>query len=406
MKIAVIGTGPLAIEFAILMHRQDAHVTLFGESQLGGNVIRHSPISTLSMEGKWSEVTTEDGREIAALKVEETIPSLEEYYRHYLKSLINYCEENIEIKKFNVQRVQKRFLSLQDEVPGKSRLEDLFRVVHTRVDEEGEIEFFDDFDIVVEAIGAQAKIFAGPAGGLAINEKFNQNEIYYQLGNDTASELLDFRGTIALVGEGIESASLLLFLKTWLSLDTKNNLYLVQDNERPFEKLCLDSPELDKEITNLIKEEKVLWQKDCREVEIEIENYRLLPREEQIKFRMSEFPEPRLKILTEYTVTSIDHLTDREGLFLTLESPTWKGSDRKEIFTLNCGKLFVLKGSTASYLAQNMRTDVGPLHSEPGYYTLGQNQLHEKGQYLLKEALPNIFSVRDNILSFFTRVNT
>lgn len=405
MKIAVIGTGPVALEFALLMHCNDAHVVLYGANELGGGILRHSSFSFLSMEGQWGEITSEAGREITGLTVAAGKPSLEEYYKKYLSKLISYCEENIQIKKFNIDRVQKRFLNLHEEVPAKSRLEDLFRVVHTRTDEEGDIEFFDDFDIVVEAIGPTAKIYAGPAGGLAINEKLNANDIDYQTEQDSLSDVLDFRGTIAIIGEGSEAASLLLFLKTWLSLDKKNNLYLIQDNERPFEKLSDHSFELDKEITHFIQSEKSHWQSECREVEHEIENYRSLPREEQIKFRMPEFPEPRLKILTGYTVSSIDNLSDRDGLFLTLESPLWKGDQRRDIFTLNCGKLFNLRGADASFLADKMRVDIGPLHSEPGYYTLGQDLLAKNGQYLLKEVLPSIYEIRDNILSFFTRAN-
>jgi hypothetical protein len=180
---------------------------------------------------------------------------------------------------------------------------------------------------------------------------------------------------------------------------------LIQESSGTFERLESEFPLLDKEVTSFIREEKVHWQQACRKVEEEIENYRVLDREEQIKFRMPEFPDPRLKILTGYTATSIDQLSDREGLFLTLECPRWKREGEREIFTINTGKLFVLRGCKGHFLGLDMRIEEGPIHPEPGYYTIGQNLLQEKGYYQIQEVLPCIFEIKDNIMGFFTRVD-
>lgn len=403
MKIAIIGSGPLAIETALDFHSLGAQVVLYAEHELGGAVLRYLPFAFLSMEKSWEEITSESGRKLVKLEDTRIVPTLKEYYQDYLKKLIDMVKSEITIKPYKAERVHKRFLDRRETIPDHSRLHDLFRVVYGREDEEGPMEFFDDYDLVIEAIGSAENRLLGPAGSPAINEKHLKDKIHYRLNENVMEEVLKFEGTLTIVGDSVASATLLLFLKSWLGLSQKNNLYIVQEGLRPFENLEGSHPLLDGALTDFINEEKKHWQTQCRGVEDDIEVYRNLPREEQIKRRMPEFPEPRLKILTGYNTTSVDHLTDRDGLFLTLEAPEWRDESNKEIFTLNCGMLFVLKGSHQKKLGEHMPLSGGPIHEEPGYYTLGQSLLDVHGGYSLAQVLPEIQVIKDNVMSFFSR---
>ena len=176
MKIAVLGSGPLALEAALHFDQLGASVTIFANNDLGGMVTRVSQFAPeTSFEDDWISLTSKVGRDSVSLNKDlKLVPSVGEYYEDYLASLIKKGSPNIVVKPGLVQRVHKRFLSIDEQIPGKSRLGDLFRVVFTtdpetsilkQVESNPElfeklgsdvieslnesVESFDDFDLVL-----------------------------------------------------------------------------------------------------------------------------------------------------------------------------------------------------------------------------------------------------------------
>jgi threonine dehydrogenase-like Zn-dependent dehydrogenase len=187
MKMAIIGSGPLALLAARHFDHLGAHVTLFQRGPLGGslNFVRKKfPEFDINFNGK-------------NLKAEE-------FFQNELVPLVQELEEREIPKVGDVLRVHKRFLHPQESIEGRTRLYDLFRVISStnpqetilkQVAENPEffkqlgdevinslhkpVESFEDFDLVIEASGFGKKPQSIGAGGAhALNEnnlKFSRN---------------------------------------------------------------------------------------------------------------------------------------------------------------------------------------------------------------------------------------
>ena len=135
------------------------------------------------MTGTWSEITTQMGRKVLtdqndALFDTELTPSISEYWEKYLKPLSKFIQNKVTHIKGTVLRVHKRFLDLDEEIEGRTRLLDLFRIVYLIIPNEESfseksldkktldslgddvinslktpMEQFNDFDIIVDASG-------------------------------------------------------------------------------------------------------------------------------------------------------------------------------------------------------------------------------------------------------------
>lgn len=447
MKIAVLGSGPLALEAALHFDQLGAGVTIFANNELGGMIRRVNEFAPeTSLETPWSSLTSLIGRESASLDASlDEVPSVGDYFTKYLLPLIDKGSSNIIIKPGKVERVHKRFLSIDEEVPGKSRLQDLFRVVFStdpetnilkQVESNPElfeklgqdvlkslnesVESFDDFDLVIDSTGISSSANPmGPGRSLALNESRLSNSSIVSYGREcfkNYKEITTNSKHIVLVGTGSLSALLLCELDLWLEEDKERMVTLVTTETQPFktlwelkscESLSLLTLDVLKRYYSNLQEDRLLYEKSLFE-------WRDL--EAHIKAKMPEpkVPVSQLNIVPASNVTALDRLLDQNGLFVTLESNSFRSnSDKSEEFinTLSCDSLFVCTGHTKNYeMFKGLRIDLDEhesiaksengSHREPGFYTLG-SVVGRKSS--LSQGLSQINEIEKEIMNFFSR---
>ncbi|WP_372655350.1 hypothetical protein [Halobacteriovorax sp.] len=442
MKLAILGSGPLALETALHFDKLGAHVTLFSRGELGGMAARvNSFASETSMEESWGELTTELGREALELNVDlSDIPSNDEYFKNYFLPLVARGSQSVIIKPGNVERVHKRFLSLEEEVPGKSRLQDLFRVVFStdpkksilnQVESNPElfeklgddvldslsesVEAFEDFDLIINAMGTYSKPSPmGPSGSHALNEARLTPKTNTYYGRECLShynEVTSHSKHIVMVGSGHLSALLLCELDLWLEEDEKRVVSLVTTEDRPFENFLKNHKEstLGLMITEVINKYFEKLQISRREYEKSLFEWRGLEPHIKAKKAAPKEPTSQLNLITASNVTALDKLLDREGLFVTCETSSFRSSTEgmeEQISTVSCDGIFVCTGHEAdTKTAKGLRVNFekrgeGISHSEPGYFTL--NGI-ESGKSSLSSGLKKISKIETEIMNFFSR---
>lgn len=442
MKLAILGSGPLALESALHFDKLGAHVTLFSRGELGGMVRRvNSFAGETSMEETWGELTSELGREALGLSVDlSEIPCNEEYYNDYFLPLVQRGSDSIIIKPGNIERVHKRFLSLDEEVQGKSRLHDLFRVVFStdpknsilnQVDSNPElfeklgdevlaslnesVESFEDFDLVIDATGVHSYSSPmGPSNSYALNESRLANSTNTFYGRECLSNYIEVTKSakhLAVVGSGHLSALLLCELDLWLEEDSERMLSLVTTEDRPFEKFIKESGEssLSMMTSEMMNKYFVKLQESRREYETSLFEWRALEPHIKAKKPMPKEPVSQLNIIAASNVTSLDKLLDREGLFITCETsnfrPSTQGMD-EQISTFSCDAIFVCTGNnTVSKISEGLRVEDRLVsekisHEEPGYFTLTGVK---SGRTTLSNGLKKIPEIESEIMNFFSR---
>jgi hypothetical protein len=447
MKIAVLGSGPLALEAALHFDQLGAGVTIFANNELGGMVRRINEFAPeTSLETPWSSLSSLIGRESTKLSVSlEEIPSVGEYFQNYLIPLIEKGNSNIIIKPGKVERVHKRFLSIDEEVPGKSRLQDLFRVVFSTDPETnilkqvetnpelfeklGEdvlnslnesVESFDDFDLVIDATGISSDPNPmGPARSHALNESRlgSSSNVYY--GREcfkNYKKVTKDSKHIVLVGSGSLSALLLCELDLWLEENKERMVTLVTTEGQPYkglwelkacESLSLLTLDILKKYYSNLQEDRRIYEKSLFE-------WRDLEPHIKTKTPEPKIPTSQLNIVPASNVTALDRLLDREGLFVTLESNTFRNASEKSeefINTMSCDSLFVCTGHTKNNkMFKGLRIDLDEhdniskfengSHREPGFYTLGSVTGRKSS---LSLGLSQIEEIEKEIMNFFSR---
>ncbi len=399
MKLAIIGSGPLAIFCAQHFDHLGAEVTLFQKNALGGN----------------------------ARFLSGHFPSMEVAYRNELITLNNFWNEKLvpvitEIENKNltkageVLRVHKRFLHTGEKVNGKSRLHDLFRVIFSvnpkesilkQLEENPEmfkqlgekvinslhlpVESFEDFDIVIEARGlGRNPNGMGPSKSMALNENNikNQAALYYEKNILEQSQQIE-KKNLVLVGNGESAALALLKNKDWLLSHRSHTLSWV--SPLPC-KSFIHNTWISFELDQLLKlvQDNFEKQKDAFDKKM----YEWRDLEDYIKAKIPKpiEPESQLIIYEGYDVTSVDRLLDREGVFATIESPDFREYAKvsNDLKTLPAEAIFIANGiDTEETIANGLEID------EPGFYRLAADNLDD--------GINQIQYIEDKILAFFSR---
>tara|TARA_Y100000590_G_scaffold281237_1_gene316100 strand:- start:129269 stop:130492 length:1224 start_codon:yes stop_codon:yes gene_type:complete len=405
MKVAVIGGGVLGMEMARRLHEMEAAVTLFTKSgNLGGKLSRMASYEPEFLLGSAS----------AAQYIEEKIKPLEASLR-----------SSIPVKEAEVLRVNKRFLGPEEEVEGRTRLSDLFRVIY-RVDpteliksqqEENpelyknfdeqmlkslgeELEAFEDFDMVVDASGIMENPnYLGPGGVPALNELglSKKGKAFY--GWDAVEGLRNNLDKKNIVIAGFDEAAALavLELREWLSKGS-HILTLVCEKGRPFENL---SSNTQKKFETFMNAAEAGFTKKMETYREKVFAWRELDEHVKAKTPMPAEPRPPFEILLNSYITSIDCLVDQEGWFLTVENK------EESLRTLKADVVLSLKGfKKSSVLSQGLQThynfgmtstvNADGMHPEAGFYTLLGDDI--------ESGISKIDPIIENMLGFFSKV--
>ena len=423
MKVAVLGSGPLAIEVACEFDQVGASVKLIGKNNPGGH-LRYLAKVYPELKLDFNLMNSEVGLKLSncSLSGESSVSDIfGQYYEPLIKVLVTKgC-----FQKREVLRVQKQFLEAGEEIEGHSRLYDLFRVTTAlnpsgMVEEQlaqnpelkekiGEdilsslksrVESFEDFDLVIDARGDFQKPMAlGSCGFYALNEQvLNANaEISYGFLKSENLESLNELKIVTVVGSTYASALNLCLLENWLSEDKERAVNVVTSENGAFKKLLKDelvSPMIKDGVRKIIKTHMNEWRQECERVEQEILNWRGLEAHERMKVTPPDFPSPKVRIYEGYTVTSVDRLLDQEATFLTLEIPKWRNeSDSKELVTLAQD---IVLGSNGFNEAEGV---LGPMQKEEqGFFSL-------RSQGNLPKGIAEIQAIKSIVLSYFSKVD-
>lgn len=399
MKLAIIGSGPLAIFCALHFDQMGAEVTLFQKNALGGNVrflLDHFP----EMEVDYQNET-------------KTIKS---FWEEVLTPAITDLEAKDITLAGEVLRVHKRFLHPHETVPAKSRLHDLFRVIYSvnpkeailkQLEENPEmfkqlgehvvnslhlpVESFEDFDIVIEARGlGREALGIGPSNAMALNEN-NIKETAALFYEKDIFKKLTFEGKkhLVLVGNNESAIMALLKCKEWLFSNPEHSLSWV--TSEPVSKKIKNNW-LNAELEKLLYFSQTLFDKEKIEFEKKMFAWRDL--EDYIKVKVPEptLPSAKLKVFQGYDVTSVDRLLDREGVFATIESPDFRdyANTQNDLKTLPAEAILIACGVDVDESKAR-----GLQANEPGFYRLLTSDLNE--------GLSQIKLIEEKILAFFSR---
>lgn len=398
MKIAIIGSGPVAILTAFHFDQLGADVVLFQRSPLGGSL---NVLKSAYPQYK--------------IQYQKESWELEKFYKEVLVA------QGLELEKYNltkhgdVLRVHKRFLHPDENIPNRSRMHDLFRVIYStnpkesilkQLEENPEmfeklgkdvieslhkpVESFADFDIIIEASGKGS--IPNPMGAglsLALNENnlkdcgliFYEKEIFEKLN-------LEKQKSITLIGENESAFLSLLKLKDWLLADKTRELHWVTYKETNENSLGQFKEELGAFFSTI----KTEFEKSKEVFEANIRKWRDLEDYEKVKVPKPVEPKAQITIHEGYDVTSIDKLLDREELYITIESPDFrvhalKGND---IITLASDNVLVCRGHQKLNLAQGSLLD-----KEAGYYKIELNDLNSVEEKILE--------IQNDILKYFSK---
>jgi hypothetical protein len=378
MKLAIIGSGPIAIQAAVHFHKIGAQVILFQNSPLGGGI--HFSL--------------------------EYFPDLDlkRYWENEIVPLIEYIEtENLAIKG-EVLRVHKRFMHDDEEVgDGRSRLADLFRVVYAinpaesilkQVEENPEIfkklgpevleslhipvESFIDFDLVIEATGSGKKMrMMGPGGVLALNEKnLKANSPFYYEKEIFKNFSEVGKKRLVLIGEGPLAEMTLMKLTPWLFAETDRELFWVRHTTSDISSL------------HLAKVSDKSYDKQKLNFEEKLREWRDLDDFIKVKIAAPAEPSRKLTIYSGYNVTAVDKLLDKNEIFVTIEAPDFRTEKTQgpDLKTLSVDAVLVSQGYfSRSILKHGMRDN------EPGYYQL--------------DSIDLLNEIEKDILSYFSKAN-
>jgi hypothetical protein len=399
MKMAIVGSGPLAILTAAHFDQIGAEVVLFQRSPLGGNVrFLMEEFPDLKIKYKNSDISISDFFETVI------VPAVVDLEKFELT------------KKGDVLRVHKRFLHQEESVPNRTRMFDLFRVVYSQNPQDailkqleenpeffkqlGEevmnslhkpVESFEDFDIVIEASGfGKNPMPIGAGGSLALNEN-NLKEsslLFYE--KDIFSKLnLENRKSIVLVGEGASAKLALVKFKDWLFGAPGRQLHWV--TYKKINGSC-GNDWLDEKTSKLLNEVEIQFDKSKLEFEKKMREWRDLEDYVKVKIPKPIEPTPLLVVHQGYDVTSVDRLLDREGVFATIEAPEFRdfNSNSTDMMTLAADALCIARGVNQDNLSSGFQ------QNEPGFYTLDSTDIDS--------ALFEIKQIEEKILNYFKKV--
>lgn len=250
---------------------------------------------------------------------------------------------------------------------------------------EDELEYFEDFDLVMDCTGPFVEMAPlGPGGHWGTNAKACLKALKTQgrvaLGpKDILSwtPAQDHRHLL-LAGEGEVLKMAFLKWGAWALEDDKRSLTIITHESN------LTTYLNDNQSTRQLRLEfEKNWQKKKEHFSQEINKWKELESYMQAKIQKPLEPTAQLQIFEEVDVMAFDHLEDRQGIFLTLERPEFRplGAWHK---TCHGDALLIAKGK-------------GP----HGQKSMGRPMAGEKGFYTINHYQDIIESEKD-ILSFFS----
>ncbi len=408
MKLAVLGSSSLALETTLRFHAHGASITWFqttenqdkdlGTSALGWETLNKAPM-ILKTENEW--------------------------ITYYAAPLSLILKESQQLRACDVVSISKRFLKPGEEIKGKSRFHDLFRIIfqvnpsefvetqkitdpqmYERLSQEmveslqSTLEMYEDFDLVIDLRRATVPTSLNENGRALGENRVSEDKI--SSGERLLSDLdnlmvnTDVREMI-LVGSGEMAMLAMIKLNTWVK-NPSHRLFVVTSEEQPFEKILKVTDQKNKtDFENMMNEVQALWEREMNSFHEKLREWQALDDFVQAKKPRPTEPIPQVNFFSGHNVSGVDQLIDRKRLFVTLEKPDFReGKWHPENNILDLKTLGVDQVLKATPLK---RADI--LHfpeNEQGYFPLTPEKFESD---ILK-----IKGMEDEIFKLFSPVHT
>jgi hypothetical protein len=350
MKLAIVGSSPLALEAALRFHLHGAALTWFNAGEVDYETYFEKSLTPLSY-------TTETGlhflKEIGQGYNPRESFDFNWWKTNYFLPLSTFLGQQQKVRSHEVVSITKRFLGQAESISNKTRFFDLFRLIFQvdpkefikeqeesnpetfeRLSQElveslqTNLEMYEDFDIVVDvrkALGPQSLSITGRALG---ESRVSKDHLKYghealSLARSINQDPLDVR-EMAIVGSGEWAAEVLLSLSQWLK-DQRSRLFVISEEPWPFQQfLSVGEDHVVKELKKLFAYMEDEFQNDVTIFHQKLREWQNLDDYVQVKMPRPVEPIPRLVFFSGHNATAVDQLIDKRRLFLTLEKPDFR----------------------------------------------------------------------------------
>lgn len=421
MKLAILGHSPLALEAALRFHFHGALLTWY-QSEEGISAFESAELSPFSF-------TSELGLGVLKDLNRNYSPEFfkwSHWEREYQQPLIEFLKTHQEIRIDEVVCVSKRFLSPLEEISGRSRFYDLFRLIYRvnpkefiedqkesspetykKLTEEfveslaTSIEMYEDYDLVLDCRSDLSRASVS-VSGRALGEGRVTGSVSYSLEALLVGKNLkpnrDLRD-LCVVGSDSLAAEIVLSLGQWLK-DKHSNLFIVSSEEDPFSRFLEEgNSKTTSDLKTLMKDMEEEFQEEVKTFSQKLREWQTLDDFIQVKIPRPAEPIPRLNFFSGHNVGAIDELIDRKRMFITLEKPDFRQGKKHlennhlDLKTLGVDHILVAH-------AKKNRSMIELPSQERGFFDLTPIRANIKNSW--ERDVENLKGVEDEVFKLFS----
>lgn len=425
MKLAILGNSPFALEAALRFHLHGAALTWFNHQEQDDFTLFGTP------DYAADAFTSDLGKGVLHEMGQTYSPTAfnwNEWVTKYQSPLVAYLKAHQEVKSDEVVSITKRFLASGEQIPGRSRFLDLFRIIYKvnpqefieqqkesnpetykRLTEElvnslaSSIEMYQDYDLVLDLRSDLGRASAA-VSGRALGEGRVSDKVNYALhALKRVQNLPADARDIALIGSNALAAEALISLSEWIK-DQRSTLFVMTTEEEPFSAFLKEAdPTTAKKLNDLFRYMEDEFENDIEVFTKKLREWQELDDFVQVKIPRPAEPIPRLNYFSGHNVTAIDELIDRKRMFVTLEKPEFRhGKKHPENNNLD------LKTIGVDYvLVAHSRKDLSIIeldHGEQGFFGFTPNNPNVKDSWA--KDLQILEGIEDEIFKLFSPVDS
>lgn len=395
MKLAILGSSPIALEAAVRFHLHGASLTWFNFDEVEYESHFQNVLTA-------DAYTSEAGAELlASAGLKYVAPKTFDFQfwkEYYLTPLAGILQTEHRLRPHAVVSVAKRFLAPDEQIEGKSRFLDLFRVIFQvnpqefikeqeannpetfeRLSKElvdslqTNLEMYEDFDLVLDLRRSTDPRSLSVTGRALGEGRVSHEQLKYGFealteARDIAHDVQD-RRELALVGSGNLAAEILCTLGDWLK-DLRSRIFIVSHEAWPFQKFMEEGEEASvKKLKDLFDYMENEFQAEITDFHNKLREWQELDDFVQAKKPRPAEPIPRLVFFSGHNATAVDQLIDKRRLFLTLEKPDFREGFRQpennplELKTIGADRILVAN------LLHKPKMEVALNNNEVGFYS-------------------------------------
>lgn len=395
MKLAILGSSPIALEAALRFHLHGASLTWFNFNEIEYETYFENNLPA-------NAYVTDTGlnylKEIGKSYVPDVF-NFENWKTNYFLPLSGLLQNEQKIRPHDVIGITKRFLGPTETLNNKTRFHDLFRVIfqvnpqefikeqketnpeaYERLSRElvdslqSNLEMYEDFDLVLD-LRRSTYIKSLSVTGKALGEgRVSKDQLKYgfealTLAREINDNPQDMR-ELALVGSNALAAEIVTSMREWFN-DQRSRLFIISEEAWPFQKFMeigeAGSVKKLQEVLDYMENE---FKKEVNDFHHKLREWQELDDFVQAKIQKPVEPIPRLVFFSGHNATAVDQLIDKRRLFLTLEKPEFReGLRHPENNPLDLKTIGVDRILVANLLHKS-KIDIHLTRQEVGYFEI------------------------------------